>query len=208
MQDINWMMKEPISSETLFEEFVKKIEWNQEAVAVQNPYSPAQIFSMAYTNIEKCGLYQDDCQEWPCKIRSDKTWINFKAQFAQNFKETRRYLRTSKTKGYTAHIHAAQSNAALFTKMQQDHILALANITTAIQTDRKTVALLMKTISELSRQVAHLTAKLATAQAENARLKRLGNCSTTAKYGHRASRNSTLSDSTSSQDLNVYSRSR
>ena len=37
-------MKEPISGETLFEEFVDKIEWNQEAVAVQNPYSPAQIF--------------------------------------------------------------------------------------------------------------------------------------------------------------------
>ena len=37
-------MKEPISGETLFEEFVEKIEWNQEAVAVQNPYSPAQIF--------------------------------------------------------------------------------------------------------------------------------------------------------------------
>ena len=126
---------------------------------------------MAYANIEKCGIYQDNCREWSRKTRSDKTWINFKAQFAQDFKETRRYLKTSKTKGYAAHVHAAQSNAALFTKMQQDHTLALANITTAIQADRKTVALLMKTISELSRQVAHLTAKLATAQAENARLK-------------------------------------
>ena len=55
-------MKEPISGETLFEEFVEKIEWNQESVAVQNPYSPAQIVSMAYANIEKCGLYQDDCR--------------------------------------------------------------------------------------------------------------------------------------------------
>ena len=44
VQDIDRKMKEPISGETLFEEFVKKIEWNQEAVAVQNPYSPAQIF--------------------------------------------------------------------------------------------------------------------------------------------------------------------
>ena len=57
-------MKEPISSETLFEELVEEIEWNQEAVAVQNPYSPAQIVSMAYTNIDKCGLYQDDFQDW------------------------------------------------------------------------------------------------------------------------------------------------
>ena len=48
-------MKEPITGETLFEEFVEKIEWYQEAVAVQNPYSPAQIVSMAYTNIENGG---------------------------------------------------------------------------------------------------------------------------------------------------------
>ena len=84
-------MKEPISGETLFEEFVEKIEWNQEAVAVQNPYSPAQIVSMAYTNIEKCGLYQDDCQECSRKTRSNKTWSNFKAHFARAFKDNQKY---------------------------------------------------------------------------------------------------------------------
>ena len=40
-------MKEPISYKTLFEEFVEKIEWNQEAIAVQNTYRPAHMFSMA-----------------------------------------------------------------------------------------------------------------------------------------------------------------
>ena len=48
-------MKQPITDETLFDEFVEKIEWNQEAVAMQNPYSPAQIVSMAYTNIKNAG---------------------------------------------------------------------------------------------------------------------------------------------------------
>ena len=32
VQDINPKMKEPISGETIFEEFVEKIEWNKEAV--------------------------------------------------------------------------------------------------------------------------------------------------------------------------------
>ena len=67
IQEIDQKIKEPISGETLFEEFVEKIEWNQEAIAVQNPYSPAQIISMAYANIEKCGLYQDDCRDWSRK---------------------------------------------------------------------------------------------------------------------------------------------
>ena len=60
VQDIYWKMKEPISGETLLEEFVDQIEWNQEALAVQNPFSLAHIVSMEYANIDKCGLYQDD----------------------------------------------------------------------------------------------------------------------------------------------------
>ena len=59
IQEIERKIKEPISRENLFEQFVEKIEWNQEAVAVQNPYSLAQIVSMAYANIDKCGLCQD-----------------------------------------------------------------------------------------------------------------------------------------------------
>ena len=174
---------------------------------MQNPYSPAQIVPTAYANIEKCGLYQDDSREWSFKIRSDKTCSNFKAHLDRYFKETRRSSRTSKTKGYAAHVHTAQANAALFTEMQQDHTLALENIATATQADRTSVALLTNTISEISSQVVHLTEKLATAQDENAWIKKLGHQSTPAGHGHRASRNSTPSDPTSSQDRNVYYRS-
>ena len=46
-------MKKLISGKTLFEDFVEKIEWNQEAVTVQNPYSPAQIVSIAYAKKRK-----------------------------------------------------------------------------------------------------------------------------------------------------------
>ena len=58
--------------------------------------------------------------------------------------------------------------------MQQDHTQALANLATATQADRTSVALLTKTISEFSSQVALLTKKIATAQAENARMKKSG----------------------------------
>ena len=58
--------------------------------------------------------------------------------------------------------------------MQQDHTQALANLVTATQVDWISVALLTKTILELSSQVALITAKLATAQAESARMKKSG----------------------------------
>ena len=86
IQEIDRRMKEPISGETIFEEFIKQIEWNQEAVAVQNPYMPAQIVSMTFTNIKKFGLYQDYFWEWSCKHRLDKTWRNFKDHFSRAFK--------------------------------------------------------------------------------------------------------------------------
>ena len=68
--------------------------------------------------------------------------------------------------------HAAQANASLFTKMQQDHTLALANLAMATKSNITLVALLMKTILELSIQVANLTAKLVTAQFENTWIKK------------------------------------
>ena len=99
------------------------------------------------------------------------TWSNFKAHFTRAFKDTQRSSRTSKTKGYAAKLHVVQANAALFAEMQQDHTLALANLLMATQAERTSVALLTKTLSGLSSQVAHLTKKLATAQAKNTRLK-------------------------------------
>ena len=73
-------------------------------------------------------------------------------------------------------MQVAQANAALFTEMQQDHTPALENLATATQSDRTSVVLLTKTISELSIQVATLTVKLATSQSENARLEKSGHC--------------------------------
>ena len=63
--------------------------------------------------------------------------------------------------------------------MQQDHTQALANLVTAKQADRTLVALLTKTILELSIQAVLLTAELATAQADKARMKKPGRKPTT-----------------------------
>ena len=174
---------------------------------MQNPYSPAQIVSMAYANIDKCDFYQDECRDWLRKPRSENTWVKFKTHYARSFKETRRSSNISKTEGYVAHVHSAQANAELFTYMQQDHTQALANLATTTQADRTSVALLTKMISELSSQVALLTAKLATAQVENVRMKKSGQQSTTAGKGHRESSNTNLLETKKSQDHNLYSRS-
>ena len=103
---------------------------------------------MVYANIKKCGLYQDVGRKWSRKPRLDKTWSNFKAHFDRAFKETPRSSRTVKTEGYSADLHSTQASAALFTEIQQDHTLALANLATATQADRTSVAMLTKTIRQ------------------------------------------------------------
>ena len=174
---------------------------------MKNPYTPAHIVSMAHGNIKKCGLYQDYCREWSQKPSLKKTWRNFKAHFARAFKETWRSSRTSKTKGYAANVKSAQANAALFTKMQQDHTLALANLSTTTQADRTSVALSTKRIAELSTQVSILTAKLATKHSKKARLKKPGYHLAPAENGHRASSNKNPSDKSLLWNRNVYSHS-
>ena len=126
---------------------------------------------MAYTNIEKRGLYKDGFWERSRKRMLKKTWRNFKDHSARALKETQRSSRISNTEGYAENVKSAQANAVLSTKIQQDHTLALANLATASQADRTSFALLMKTIAELSTQVFTVTAKLATAHSENDRLK-------------------------------------
>ena len=162
---------------------------------------------MAYANIDKCGLYQDDCHDWSRKPRIENTWVKSKTHFDQAFKEIRRSSKTSRSEGYVAHVHAAQANAELFTEMQQDHTQALANLATATQAHRTSVVLLTKTISELSSQVALLTAKLATEQAENARMKKSGKKSTLAGQGHRSSSHKILLETNTAQYRNLYSHS-
>ena len=44
IQEIDRKIKEAIYGKTLFEEFIEKLEWNQKAVAMHNPYSLDQIF--------------------------------------------------------------------------------------------------------------------------------------------------------------------
>ena len=52
-------MKQPITAETLFEEFVEHIETAVDAVAAQVPYKRQHIISIAFTSVENAGIYYD-----------------------------------------------------------------------------------------------------------------------------------------------------
>ena len=62
------------------------------------------------------------------------------------------------------------ANAEMFAEMTQDHSHALANLATATQSDRTTVANISQTITDLTLQLRQANAKLAEAQSSIATL--------------------------------------
>ena len=67
-------MNQPISAETLFEEFVEQIEIAVHAVATQVPYTRQQIVSIAFTMVKNSGIYYGGVKGWCQKDTADKTW--------------------------------------------------------------------------------------------------------------------------------------
>jgi hypothetical protein len=52
------------------------------AVAGGQPYGAAMIISVAYTLVFNTGLYPDACRAWQSRATADKTWAQFKIDFA------------------------------------------------------------------------------------------------------------------------------
>ena len=96
-------------------------------------------------------------------------------------------------------MQSAQANAALFTEVLQDHTMALANLATATQANKTSVALLTKIIAELTTQVTSLTAKKLTTQSENARFK---------KSIHRMANTGASAKLTPTCEQTIYAKSR
>ena len=163
VQDNDQMMKQPITAETLFEDFIEQIEVAVEAVASQVPYTDQQIVSIAFSLVETSGLYHDGAKEWRRKPAIDKTWKNFKSFFAREFRKERAVTRTSQTGGYAQFCaQTDQANAAVQQQMQENHTQALANLATATAADRQAVTTLTATNAQLTAELATVTATIAT----------------------------------------------
>ena len=106
-------MKQLISAETLFEDFVEQIETAVDAVATQVPYTRQQIVSISFTMVDNAGIYYDGVKEWRQKDTAEESWEAFKMFFAREFREIRVQPRTSAAEGYgTNNMRGGHANAA------------------------------------------------------------------------------------------------
>jgi hypothetical protein len=158
LQDNDTRMRNNYDPNQPIEAFIDQIEDAISLAAAANaPYTAAQIVAIAYNIIFSTGMFPEACREWRRRPIVEKTWVNFKVDFALAHQDFRDSQVTSRQAGY----HNA--NAAF--ELQQDTATAIANLATATAADRSTVANLTSTNSNLTIELAQTTAKLASAQA-------------------------------------------
>ena len=139
VQENNVRIKQPISVETLFEEFVEQIKTAVNAVATQVPYTRQQIVIIAFTVVENSRIYYNGVKEWRRKDTADKTWEDFRTFFAREFREIRFQPRTSASEEYGMNsMRGGHVNAAERDEMQQQQAEALTNLATATATSKPT----------------------------------------------------------------------
>ena len=79
-------MKQPITAETLFEDFVEHIETAVNAVITQVPYTRQHIVSIAFTMVENAGIYYDGVKEW-CRKETAENVGSFQDVFCKESSE-------------------------------------------------------------------------------------------------------------------------
>ena len=142
-QENDLRMKQPITAETLFDDFVEQIETAVDGVATQITYTREQIVSIAFTSVENAGIYYDVVKEWRRKDTADKTWEDFRTFFIREFLEIRVQPWIPASEGYGAHCtRGGHANATVMGDMQQKQAEALANLETLTAEDRQAVTAL------------------------------------------------------------------
>ena len=111
-----------------------------------------------------------DCREWNRTDTAQKTWVNFKVHFPRTFREHRDQSKQAQSIGYGHASTQNSSNSTMFVEMTQDHSHVLANLTTATQSDRTTVANMSQAITDLTLQLGQANTKRAEAQSSIATL--------------------------------------
>ena len=158
-------MKQAITAETLFEEFVEQIKTAVNAVATQVTYTRHQIVSIAFTTVENTGIYYDGVKEWRQKDTTDKTWEVFKTFFAREFREIRVQPWTSASEVYGANrTRGGHANATERDEIQQQQAEVLANLTTVTAADRQVVTALSSSNETLTQELHTATATITTLQ--------------------------------------------
>jgi hypothetical protein len=126
------------------------------------------IVNAAYTLIFNTGLFPDACRAWQSRAIAGKTWEQFKIDFATAHREFCLTNHTAQQSGFhSANMMIEQGHD----ESMQDTVDAIAQLATAMTSDRGTVATLTTTNAKLATQLEAAHAQIAQLKNEIATLK-------------------------------------
>jgi hypothetical protein len=137
------------------------------AVAGGQPYGAEMIVNMAYTLVFSTGMYPDACRAWQSRAIADKTWAQFKIDFATAHREFRLTNQTAQQSGF--HSTNMMIEQVRYDSMQET-AESIAQLATATASDRGTVATLTTTNAKLANQLEAAHALIAQLKSEIATL--------------------------------------
>jgi hypothetical protein len=138
------------------------------AVAGGQPYSAAMIVNVAYTLVFNTGLFPDACRAWQSRAIAEKTWAQFKIDFAtahQEFRLTNQTAQQSVFHSTNMMIEQGRDDT------MQETVEAITQLATTTASDRGTVATLTTTNAKLANKLEADHALLAQLKNEIATLK-------------------------------------
>jgi hypothetical protein len=137
-------------------------------VAGRQPYGAAMIINVAYTLVLNTGLYPDACRAWQSRAIAAKIWAQFKIDFATAHREFRLTNQTAQQSGFhSANMMIEQG----LDESMQETAEAIAQLATAMASDRGTIATLTTTNAKLATQLEAAHALIAQLKSEIATLK-------------------------------------
>jgi hypothetical protein len=127
------------------------------------------IVNVAYTLVFNTGLFPDACRAWQSRAIAEKTWAQFKIEFATAHREFRLTNQTAQQSGFhSANMMIEQGRDDSMHETAED---AVAQLATATASDRGTVATLTTTNAKLANQLEAAHALIAQLKNEIATLK-------------------------------------
>jgi hypothetical protein len=119
-------------------------------VAGGQTYGDAMIVNVVFTLVFNTGLFSDACRAWQTREIMDKTWLQFKLDFAMAHREFRLTNQTSQQSGFHSTNMMIEQGRG---ETMQYTVDAIAQLATSTASDRGTVATFTATNSKLASQL-------------------------------------------------------
>ena len=147
-------LREPWDPNSPFQALVKQIKDAADyADHAGVPYSPEQIVTAAYNNVDNTGVFAMDCREWRNKPKANKTWANFQTFFQQAHNDWDQHTKKSGARARYGQANSTPATNPTNPPLEEATITALANFASSTASDRATLSKLTDTVQELTAEL-------------------------------------------------------